>query len=79
MTFHENKAFKCTVINRALSSLHGGLLEIALLFNYEKELGFLEVQHFAESHGWEHTVDHCVYCDTPFMAKSVCSKHEKVR
>ena len=33
--------------------------------------------HFNQVHCWNHPLDHCVYCDTPFMAKSVCSKHEK--
>ena len=45
----------------------------------QAELEFPEVQHFAEAHGWAHSVDQCVFCDTPFMAKSVCSKHEKVK
>jgi len=35
------------------------------------------VQHFSQVHDWSHALDHCVFCNAPFMAKSACSKHEK--
>jgi len=35
------------------------------------------ILHFSQVHGWAYALDHCVFCDTPFMDKAVAAKHEK--
>ena len=40
-----DKAFKGTVVNRALPSLHGGLLEITLTVPVEKQIKMALINH----------------------------------
>ena len=40
-----DKAFKATVVNRALPSLHGGLLEITLTVPVEKQIKMALINH----------------------------------
>jgi len=34
------------------------------------------INHMRTTHQWQHHLNHCIYCDLPFMKKNKCIKHE---
>lgn len=34
------------------------------------------INHMRTTHQWHHQLNHCIYCDLPFMEKNKCIKHE---